>query len=80
MRLIFAVSLLFVLLFASAFSYAGMYESSQSQGVANQLAMVSCSNPEVVTETTTVTFFGGPKLGWQKVPVEREKIVCGAIE
>jgi hypothetical protein len=74
------MSLLFVLLFASAFSYAGMYESSQSQGVTTQLAMVSCSNPEVVTETTTVTFFGGPKLGWQKVPVEREKIVCGVIE
>ena len=46
-------------------------------GVATQLAMASCANPEVVTETSTVTFFGGPKLGWQKVPVEREKIICG---
>ena len=80
MRLIFTLSLLFVMLFASAFSYAGMYASSQSQGVATQLAMDSCAKPEVVTETTTVTFFGGPKLGWQKVPVEREKIICGSYE
>ncbi len=80
MRLIFTMSLLFVLLFASAFSYAGMYESSQSSDLANQLAMASCLNPIVVTEASTVTYFGGPKLGWQKVPVEREKIVCGVIE
>ena len=80
MRLIFTMSLLFVLLFASAFSYAGMYESSQSPAMANQLSMASCPNPEVVTETNTVTFFGGPKLGWQKVPVQRERIICGLVE
>ncbi len=80
MRLIFALSLLFVLLFASAFSYAAMCGSCQSSNPANQLAMASCAHPELVTETSTVTFFGGPKLGWQKVPVEREKIICGVIE
>ena len=80
MRLIFTMSLLFVMLFASAFSYAGMYESSQTPVAANQLAMASCAHPEFVTEISTVTFFGGPKLGWQKVPVEREKITCGVIE
>ncbi len=77
MRLIFAVSLLFVLLFTSAFSFAA---GTQSPVVPDQLAKVDCPNPEVITETTTVTFFGGPKIGWQKVPVEREKVICRVLE
>ena len=77
MRLTFTMSLLFVLLFTSAFSFAAV---TQSPIVPDQLAKVDCPNPEVITETTTVTFFGGPKLGWQKVPVEREKVVCGVFD
>jgi|GEM_PF-6483334 len=77
MRLIFTMSLLFVLLFTSAFSYAA---GSQSPAVADEFAKVSCPNPEVITETTTISFFGGPKLGWQKVPVEREKVICRVFE
>jgi hypothetical protein len=77
MKLIFTMSLLFVLLFTSAFSFAA---GIPSPVVAGQLAKVSCPNAEVVTETTTVTFFGGPKLGWQKVPVERERVICQVVE
>ncbi len=76
MKLIFTMSMLFVLLFTSAFSYAAVI---QSPVVADNLAKVSCPNPEVITETATVTFFGGPKLGWQKVPVEREKVICQVV-
>jgi len=77
MRPIFAMSLLFVLLFTSAFSYAA---TIQSPALGDQLAKVSCPNPEVITETTTTTFFAGPKLGWQKVAVEREKIICRVFD
>ena len=77
MKLIFTMSLLFVLLFTSAFSFAA---GIQSPGVPDQLGKADCPNPEVITETTTVTFFGGPKLGWQKVPVEREKVICRVAE
>ncbi|MFZ0930837.1 MAG: hypothetical protein WAN11_19680 [Syntrophobacteraceae bacterium] len=77
MKLIFTMSLLVVLLFTSAFSYAA---GMQSPAVADQLAKVSCPNPEKITETSTITFFGGPHLGWQKVPVEREKVICRVFE
>ena len=77
MRLIFTMSLLVVLLFTSAFAFAA---SMQSPAAADQVSKVSCQNPEKITETTTVTFFGGPHLGWQKVPVEREKVICQVFE
>ena len=76
MRLIFTVCLLAAILFVSAFSHA----APGSTLVADQSAKLTCPNPQIVTETTTHTIFAGPKLGWQKVPVEIEKIICPGTE
>ncbi len=63
MKLIFTMSLLFVLLFASAFSYAS---DIQSPAMADQIVIVSCSNPEFVTESSTLLILAVRSLDGKK--------------
>ena len=75
MRLLFAMGLLFLVLFASVASYA-INEPAQSSGVAAQLGQVSCQNPEIITEVHPKAFFAGPKNGWQEMIVESKTVHC----
>jgi len=60
MRLIIAISLLFVTVLISGFAYAENIESNPPVG---HSYVINNPNPPAV--------FAGPKVGWVKLPVER---------
>ncbi len=72
MKLIFAIGLLFVMVFASGFAFASPYQSSKSS------PGVSCPNPEIVTVTDYQRIFTGTHSGWITVPVKEKVLRCPA--
>jgi hypothetical protein len=63
MKSIIAISLFFVTLLISGFSYAENYQSGAPYGKAGQSYGINHPNPPAV--------FAGPKVGWVKLPVEQ---------
>ena len=72
MKQIIALSLLLTMFFIPGFAFAG-YQSDQSSPVEG----IACQHPTVVTTTVgSQNVFAGPKVGWLKVPVKMDKVVC----
>ncbi len=76
MRFIIAAVMLFILVFASAFSSAAVNEHPQMPATGEQSTNLSCQNQEVVTQNVPTITFAGPKMGWQQVPGEKKTVIC----
>jgi len=63
MRLIIAISLLFVTLLVAGYSHASP-------------AATECPNPETVTLTTYRPVFSNPHTGWYNMPVQENILYC----
>ncbi len=66
MRLIFAFSMLFAILFMASFAHAAIYQSIEGP----------CANPEIVTITTSQHIFLNPHQGFIDVPQQQQFLRC----
>ena len=67
MKLFFAFSLLFAILFLASFAHAA---------TTCQSSACQCANPEIVTITTSQHIFINPHLGFSDVPVQQQFLRC----